>query len=40
MRGTEDAIRTLGLQFHIIEAHTPKEFESAFARLRAEEIKA
>jgi ABC-type uncharacterized transport system substrate-binding protein len=40
MRGTEDAIRTLGLQFQVIEARTPKEFESAFTRLRAEEIKA
>jgi putative tryptophan/tyrosine transport system substrate-binding protein len=40
MRGTEDAVRTLGLQFQVIEAQSPKEFESAFARLRGEEIKA
>jgi putative tryptophan/tyrosine transport system substrate-binding protein len=37
-RGTEDVIRTLGLQFLVVSARTPQEFESAFARFSAEGV--
>jgi putative ABC transport system substrate-binding protein len=40
MQGTQEAIRAKGLQFQTIEAATPAEFERAFARLRANGIKA
>jgi putative ABC transport system substrate-binding protein len=39
MRGTEDAIRALGLQFLVVSARAPKEFESAFAQFSAEGVK-
>jgi putative ABC transport system substrate-binding protein len=39
MRGTEDAIRALGLQFLVVAARAPKEFESAFARFSAGGVK-
>jgi putative ABC transport system substrate-binding protein len=40
LRVTEDAIRNLGLQFQIVEAHTPEEYERAFARLSVEKVMA
>jgi putative tryptophan/tyrosine transport system substrate-binding protein len=39
MVGTEEALRALGLQYHLVNAGTPKEFEDAFARLGAEGVK-
>jgi putative ABC transport system substrate-binding protein len=36
--GSEDAIRNLGLQSQIVEAHTPEEYESAFDRLSVEKV--
>jgi len=35
---TEDAIRNLGLESQIVEAHTPEEYERAFARLSVEKV--
>jgi putative ABC transport system substrate-binding protein len=35
---TEDAILNSGLQFQIVEAHTPEEYERAFARLSVEKV--
>ena len=35
IRPTEDALHRVGLQFEVIGARTPEEFESAFAHLRA-----
>jgi ABC-type uncharacterized transport system substrate-binding protein len=38
LRKTEDAIRKLGLQSHVVEARTPEEYERAFARLSVERV--
>jgi putative ABC transport system substrate-binding protein len=38
LRVTEDAVRNLGLQSQIVEAHTPEEYERAFARLSVEKV--
>jgi DNA-binding LacI/PurR family transcriptional regulator len=38
LRVTEDAIRNLGRQSQIVEAHTPEEYERAFARLSVEKV--
>jgi putative tryptophan/tyrosine transport system substrate-binding protein len=38
LRQTEEAVRKLSLQSHVIEAHTPEEYERAFARLSAEKV--
>ncbi len=35
LRETEDALRVLGLQFEVADAHTPEGFDNAFARLSA-----
>jgi putative ABC transport system substrate-binding protein len=35
---TEDAVRKLGLQSHVVEARTPEEFDRAFARLSVESV--
>jgi len=35
---TEDAVHNLGLQSQIVEAHTPEEYERAFARLSVEKV--
>jgi putative ABC transport system substrate-binding protein len=37
--GTQEAIRALGLQYRVVNAGTPQEFEAAFARLSAEGVK-
>ena len=37
--GTQEAIRALGLQYRVVNAATPEEFEVAFARLSAEGVK-
>jgi putative ABC transport system substrate-binding protein len=39
MQGTQDAVRTLGLQFQVLSARTPREFENAFARFKADGAK-
>jgi ABC-type uncharacterized transport system substrate-binding protein len=38
LRQTEDAVRKLGLQARVVEAHTLEEYESAFARLSADKV--
>jgi len=38
LQQTEDAARKLGLQSQVIEAHTPEEYERAFARLSVEKV--
>ena len=38
LRVTEEAIRSLGLQSQIVEAHTAEEYERAFARLSVEKV--
>jgi ABC-type uncharacterized transport system substrate-binding protein len=38
LRETEDAVRKLGLQSHVVEARTPEEYERAFARLSVESV--
>jgi putative ABC transport system substrate-binding protein len=38
LRETEDAVGKLGLQSHVVEAHTPEEFTRAFARLSAASV--
>jgi putative ABC transport system substrate-binding protein len=38
LRVTEDAIRKLGLQSHVVEARTSEEYERAFARLSLESV--
>jgi ABC-type uncharacterized transport system substrate-binding protein len=38
LRQTEEAVRKLSLQSQVIEAHTPEEYERAFARLSAEKV--
>jgi putative ABC transport system substrate-binding protein len=35
---TEDTVHNLGLQSQIVEAHTPEEYERAFARLSVEKV--
>jgi putative ABC transport system substrate-binding protein len=37
--GTQEAIRARGLQYRVVNAATPDEFETAFARLNAEGVK-
>ena len=37
--GTQEAIRALGIQYRVVNAGTPQEFETAFARLSAEGVK-
>jgi putative tryptophan/tyrosine transport system substrate-binding protein len=39
LRETEKAIRALGLQFEVVEASVPDEFDGAFARLSADGVK-
>jgi ABC-type uncharacterized transport system substrate-binding protein len=39
LRVTEDAIRKLGLQSHVVEARTAEEYERAFARLSVESVR-
>jgi putative ABC transport system substrate-binding protein len=39
MSGTQDAIRAMGLQFQVVDAHAADEFETAFARLSREAVK-
>jgi putative ABC transport system substrate-binding protein len=39
LREAEKAIRALGLQFEVIEAFAPDEFDKAFARLSADGVK-
>ena len=36
LRGAEGAARTLGLQLHIVQAHTPAEIDAAFAAMRSQ----
>jgi putative ABC transport system substrate-binding protein len=38
MPGIEDAVRTYGLQFQVVAAGAPEQFERAFARLNAEGV--
>jgi putative ABC transport system substrate-binding protein len=38
LRATEDAIRAMGLQFDIVEASAPEEFERAFASLSKKDV--
>jgi ABC-type uncharacterized transport system substrate-binding protein len=38
LRETEDAVRKMGLQSHVVEAQTPEEFDRAFARLSVESV--
>jgi putative ABC transport system substrate-binding protein len=38
LRETEDAVRKMGLQSHVVEAHAAEEFDRAFARLSAERV--
>jgi putative ABC transport system substrate-binding protein len=38
LRLTEETIRKLGLQAHVVEARTSEEYERAFARLSAESV--
>jgi putative ABC transport system substrate-binding protein len=39
LRQTEETIRKLGLQAHVVEAHTSEEYERSFARLSGESVK-
>src|SRR5215475_12309192 len=39
LREVENAIRGLGLEFRTVDAQLPAEFENAFARLSAEDVK-
>jgi putative ABC transport system substrate-binding protein len=39
IRGTQEAVRALGLADHVVNASTPDEFERAFARLKSEGVK-
>ena len=39
LRQTEDIVRKLGLQVHVVEARTSEEYERAFAHLSAESVK-
>jgi putative ABC transport system substrate-binding protein len=39
MSGTQDALRAMGLQFQVVDAHAADEFETAFARLSREAVK-
>ena len=39
LRETEKAIHALGLQFEVVEASVPDEFDRAFARLSADRVK-
>jgi putative tryptophan/tyrosine transport system substrate-binding protein len=39
LRETENAVRALGLEFQVVDAWTPEEFENAFAHLRAIDAK-
>jgi putative ABC transport system substrate-binding protein len=38
LRETQDAVAKLGLQSHVVDAHTPEQFARAFARLSAESV--
>jgi putative ABC transport system substrate-binding protein len=37
--GTQEAIRALGLQYRVVNAATPDEYEAAFARLNADGVR-
>ena len=39
LRQTEETIRKLGLQAHVVEAYTSEEYERSFARLSGESVK-
>ena len=39
MSGTQDALRAMGLQFQVVDAHAADEFETAFARLSRQAVK-
>jgi putative ABC transport system substrate-binding protein len=39
LRQTEETIRKLGLQAHVVEAYTSEEYERSFARLSEESVK-
>jgi putative tryptophan/tyrosine transport system substrate-binding protein len=39
IRGTQEAVRALGLADHVVNASSPDEFERAFARLKSEGVK-